>query len=64
MFTPLTENVSLAQHPQIVELLGGQSVDLGQMQATTYSELGKVKEDLKALLIAGSARSNAKGTFR
>jgi len=50
MFTPLTENVSLAQNPGLVNLLGTQSVDINQMQATTYSELGKVKEDLKALL--------------
>ena len=50
MFTPLTENVSLAQNPGLVKLLGSGSRDLNQMQATTYSELGKVKEDLKALL--------------
>jgi pimeloyl-ACP methyl ester carboxylesterase len=50
MFAPLTENVSLAQNPRLVKLLGTQSVDINQMQATTYSELGKVKEDLKALL--------------
>src|SRR5262249_54132585 len=50
MFTPLTENVSLAQHPGLVKLLGDQSRDIAQMQANTYSELGRVKEDLKALL--------------
>jgi pimeloyl-ACP methyl ester carboxylesterase len=50
MFAPLTENVSLAQNPALVKLLATQSVDINQMQATTYSELGKVKEDLKALL--------------
>jgi pimeloyl-ACP methyl ester carboxylesterase len=50
MFTPLTENVSLAQNPGLVKLIGAQSKDVAQMQATTYSELGKVKEDLKALL--------------
>src|SRR5215831_917295 len=50
MFTPLTENVSLAQHPELVKLLGGQSNDIAQMQANTYSELGRVKEDLKTLL--------------
>jgi pimeloyl-ACP methyl ester carboxylesterase len=50
MFTPLTENVSLAQHPDLVKLLGDQSRDIAQMQANTYSELGRVKEDLKALL--------------
>ena len=50
MFTPLTENVSLAQNPGLVKFLGTQSTDINQMQANTYSELGKVKEDLKALL--------------
>jgi hypothetical protein len=50
MFTPLTENVSLAQNPELVKLLGAQSMDINQMQANTYSELGKVKEDLKLLL--------------
>src|SRR5215510_13186411 len=50
MFTPLTENVSLAQQPEFVKLLGKQSADIAQMQASTYSELGRVKEDLKALL--------------
>jgi pimeloyl-ACP methyl ester carboxylesterase len=50
MFTPLTENVSLAQSPGLVKLIGAQSKDVAQMQANTYSELGRVKEDLKALL--------------
>ena len=50
MFVPLTENVSLAQHPELVKLLGQQSKDIAQMQANTYSELGKVKADLKSLL--------------
>jgi hypothetical protein len=50
MFTPLTENVSLSQSPELVKLLGSDSKDIGQMQASTYSELGKVKEDLKSLL--------------
>jgi hypothetical protein len=50
MFTPLTENVSLAQQAEFVKLLGKQSADIAQMQANTYSELGRVKEDLKALL--------------
>src|SRR3954469_11649065 len=50
MFTPLTENVSLAQLPGFVKLLGQESQDIAQMQAHTYSELGKVKEDLKTLL--------------
>src|SRR3954471_15907559 len=50
MFTPLTENVSLAQQAEFVKLLGKESADIAQMQANTYSELGKVKEDLKELL--------------
>jgi len=50
MFTPLTENVSLAGKPELVKLLGEESADIAQMQANTYSELGRVKEDLKALL--------------
>ena len=50
MFTPLTENVSLAQLPEFVKLLGKQSPDIAQMQTNTYSELGRVKEDAKALL--------------
>src|SRR6476660_2795040 len=50
MFTPLTENVSLAGQNELVKLLGKQSKDIAQMQANTYSELGRVKEDLKALL--------------
>jgi hypothetical protein len=50
MFTPLTENVSLAQLPEFVKLLGKKSPDIAQMQTDTYSELGKVKEDAKALL--------------
>ena len=52
MFTPLTENVSLAGQPELVNLLGEESADIAQMQANTYSELGRVKEDLKALLDA------------
>jgi pimeloyl-ACP methyl ester carboxylesterase len=50
MFTPLTENVSLAQQAAFVKLLGKQSADIAQMQANTYSELGRVKEDLNDLL--------------
>ena len=50
MFTPLTENVWLAGQAGLVKLLGEESADLAQMQANTYSELGRVKEDLKALL--------------
>jgi hypothetical protein len=42
--------VSLAQQAEFVKLLGQKSADIAQMQASTYSELGRVKEDLKALL--------------
>jgi hypothetical protein len=60
MFTPLTENVSLDRSPGLVKLLGSQSKDINQMQANTYSELGKVKEDFKSLLdphdVVGEAR--------
>jgi hypothetical protein len=63
MFTPLTENVSLARQAEFVKLLGQQSADIAQMQASTYSELGRVKEDLKALLeptdVAGQARKES-----
>src|SRR4051812_20959773 len=50
MFMPLTENVSLAQQAEFVKLLGKKSADIAQMQANTYSELGRVKEELKQLL--------------
>src|SRR2546430_13553222 len=60
MFTPLTENVSLAQQPEFVKLLGKQSADIAQMQASTYSELGRVKEDLKALLDAQDPLAGAR----
>src|SRR5204862_6930806 len=46
------ENVSLAGQAELVKLLAKQSTDIAQMQANTYSELGRVKEDLKALLDA------------
>src|SRR5215467_8504695 len=60
MFTPLTENVSLSQSPELVKLLGSQSKDISQMQANTYSELGKVKEDLKSLLDPHDSVSEAR----
>ena len=50
MFAPITENVSLAGHPELGKLLGDQRADLGRIQASTDSELRNVKEDLKALL--------------
>ena len=49
MFAPLTENVSLTAHPEMVKLLGEHGADVAQVESNTYSELGKVKEDLKAL---------------
>jgi len=60
MFTPLTENVSLAQLPAFVKLLGKESQDIAQMQADTYSELGKVKEDLTAVLNPGDHIAEAR----
>jgi hypothetical protein len=43
-----------------VKLLGKQSADIAQMQANTYSELGRVKEDLKALLDAQDPLAGAR----
>jgi pimeloyl-ACP methyl ester carboxylesterase len=60
MFTPLTENVSLAGQDELVKLLSKQSTDIAQMQANTYSELGRVKEDLKALLDAQDSLAAAR----
>jgi pimeloyl-ACP methyl ester carboxylesterase len=60
MFTPLTENVSLAGQAELVKLLGKQSTDIAQMQANAYSELGRVKEDLKALLDAQDPLAGAR----
>jgi hypothetical protein len=50
MFSPPTENISLTGHPEIGKLLGDHSADIARMQANTDVELGKVKDDLKALL--------------
>ena len=50
MFTPLTENVSLAGKPELVKLLGNQTTDIAQMQANIDSKLNSVKADLRALL--------------
>src|SRR5712671_5456221 len=60
MLTPLTENVSLAGQAELVKLLAKQSTDIAQMQANTYSELGRVKEDLKALLDAQDPLAGAR----
>src|SRR5256886_8608537 len=60
MFTPLTENVSLAGQAELVKLLAKQSTDIAQMQANAYSELGRVKEDLKALLDAQDPLAGAR----
>lgn len=49
MFAPLTENVSLTGHPGMVKLLSEQSTDIARIETNTLSELGKVKEDLKAV---------------
>src|SRR5205807_8477481 len=50
MFAPPTENISLAGHPEIGKLLGDHSADIARIQASTDSELGEVKDNLKALL--------------
>src|SRR5258707_2528925 len=60
MFTPLTENVSLAGQAELVKLLAKQSTDIAQMQANTYSELGRGKEDLKDLLDAQDPLTSAR----
>src|SRR5437773_3036761 len=52
MFTPLTENVSLAGQAELVELLAKRSSDIAQIQANTYSELGRAHEELTAFLYA------------
>jgi pimeloyl-ACP methyl ester carboxylesterase len=49
MFSPVTENVSLTGHPEMVKLLSQHSADAAQVETNTYSELAKVKEDLKVL---------------
>jgi hypothetical protein len=59
-FAPLTENLSLAGHPEIGKVLGEHSVDIGRVQANTDSELRQVKEDLKILLNPGDATGQAR----
>ncbi len=63
LFSPPTENVSLARHTELVKLLKGNGAELARIQASTDSELGRVKEDLKALLNpqdpSGQARMEA-----
>ena len=63
MFSPPTENVSLARHTELVKLLAGNGAELARTQASTDSELGRVKADLKALLnpqdLSGQARMEA-----
>ena len=60
MFSPPTENVSLARHTELVKLLGGNGAELSRIQASTDSELGRVKEDLKALLSPQDAPGQAR----
>src|SRR6266513_732931 len=48
------------EHDDPVQLLAKQSTDIAQMQANTYSELGRVKEDLKALLDAQDPLAGAR----
>jgi pimeloyl-ACP methyl ester carboxylesterase len=49
MFAPVTENLSLTGHPEMVKLLSEQTADIAQVQTNTSSELARVKEDLKIL---------------
>src|ERR1043166_5050079 len=49
MFAPLTENVSLTRHPEMVKLLSQRTADIAQIEINTNSELARVKEDLKVL---------------
>src|SRR5256885_1417439 len=46
MFTPLTENVSLAGQAELLKLPPKQSTHIPPIQATTKSELRKAKEEL------------------
>lgn len=50
MFSPPTENISVARHPEIGKLLADQSTDIARIQANTDAELGKVKDDMQVLL--------------
>ena len=50
MFALPTENVSLSRHTDLLKVLGGDGAELARIQTSTDSELGRVKEDLKALL--------------
>ena len=49
MFSPLTENVSLARHPEMVKLLSRHTSDITGIETSSQSELARVKEDLKVL---------------
>src|SRR2546423_13064703 len=49
MFSPLTENVSLTGHLEMVKIMSQHSADIAQVETNSYSELGRVKEDLKSL---------------
>jgi hypothetical protein len=63
MFSPPTENVSLARHTDLLKLLRGNTEELARLQADTDLELRTVKEDYKALLnpldLPGQARMEA-----
>ncbi len=60
MFSPPTENVSLARHTELVKLVGGNDAELARIQASTDLELTKVKEDLHALLNPQDAPGQAR----
>jgi pimeloyl-ACP methyl ester carboxylesterase len=63
MFSPATENISLTRHPEMVKLISEHGADAAQVETNTYSELARVKEDLKTLRDphdpAGQARLEA-----
>ena len=60
MFVPPTENVFLAQHVGMFKSTGGSAADLARIQADTESELGKVKEDWKAMVNPQDPRGQAR----
>ena len=50
MFSPPTENIVVTERPEVAKLLGDHSANIARIQASTEAELGKIKEDWKALL--------------
>src|SRR4051812_25478675 len=50
MFSPFTENVSLAGKPELLNLLTKDTNDIALIQANAQAKLDSVRDDLKALL--------------